>query len=579
MKHFRLHFPYTIKVKFLILAVSVTVLPLIVIAVFSYNSSYEIINKKVSASTANLLSVVNWNINMIIGDIEDISNVILISRDIQENLSASAKNGTSSFEKDSKIKDILISITNNKQYINTVFIGNESMSYFQAKEADPNERHIKYQDVLKTNWYRNIKYQNGKGVWHNGNDLDLFNENLLLYGKLIKNVNTLKPIGVLAIGINKSVFANMFSNLNQTQDSQILILNGDEVVYFNNLTYSHELLNEKNIKEFSSLGKNGSTLKKIENKDYLVSYSTNINTGWKVISMMPNDRIMKESRTVKNLTIIIAGISFLVALVGTFFITSRITRQLKLLRHVIRQIGNREDISNVHFDQKDEVGEIGNEFLKMVKDNEELNINLYKAIVKEKEAELMALQSQINPHFLYNTLDSIFWMAEKIKAKNISRMVICLSRLFKLNLNNGEKITTVKNEFDQISSYLEIQNIRYSNKFLTDINLDPALLEYKMLKLLIQPIVENAIYHGLELKEDTGHIRIEAKEENDNLIFIISDDGIGFDSEQVLINNKGYALKNVNERIKLFYGQEYGITINSEKDRGTEVIINIKKIL
>lgn len=574
----KLHFPYTIKVRFLMLAVVVTIIPLTIIAIFSYINYYDIINKKVSTSTSNLLSVVNWNINMIIGDIEDISNVILISRDIQENLSTDAKDVTSRFVRDSKIRDILISITNNKQYINTVFIGNDTISYSQSKEADKSERQICYNDVIKTNWYKNIKILNGKGVWHNGSDLDLFDGNLLLYGKLIKNVNTLDEIGILAIGINKSVFANMFANVNATQNSQILILNGNEIVYYNNFIYDNQIINNENVAEFAKLKGSGSSVKKISNTDYLISYSTNISTNWKIISIMPTDNIMKESKSINNLTILIAVISFTVALFGTFFITNRITRQLKLLRHVIQKIENKGDVSKIRFAQKDEVGEIGNEFLRMVKNNEELNINLYKAIVKEKEAELLALQSQINPHFLYNTLNSIFWMAEKIKAKNISRMVICLSRIFKLNLNNGEKLISIRNEFEQISNYIEIQNIRYSNKFVTDIKVEPSIMEYKMLKLIVQPIVENAIYHGLELKEGTGHISIVATQGNDNLMFEISDDGIGFESEKVLAENKGYALKNVNERIKLFYGQEYGLSIISEKDKGTTVTIEIKKI-
>jgi two-component system sensor histidine kinase YesM len=194
-------------------------------------------------------------------------------------------------------------------------------------------------------------------------------------------------------------------------------------------------------------------------------------------------------------------------------------------------------------------------------------------MVKEKEAELLALQSQINPHFLYNTLDSIFWMAERAKCKNISKMVLNLSKLFKLSLNNGDKFTTIKREFEHIYTYLEIQNIRYRGKFKTLINIDPDLLDKKIMRLIIQPIVENSIYHGIEPMSGDGLIEINGVQENNTISIVVRDNGIGFNTDE--IETRGYALKNINKRIKLNYGNEYGLLIKSRKNEGTTVTIRI----
>lgn len=164
-------------------------------------------------------------------------------------------------------------------------------------------------------------------------------------------------------------------------------------------------------------------------------------------------------------------------------------------------------------------------------------------------------------------------MAERIGAKNISKMVMSLSNMFKLSLNNGDYITTVRNEIDQVKNYLEIQNIRYNGKFEVAIELEPEIEHIRMLKLLIQPLVENAIFHGIELKESQGNIYIRGRIEGETLVFEVEDDGVGFDP--AVTQPKGYALRNIQERIQLHYGQNHGLRIDSIPGTGTKVTLRI----
>jgi two-component system sensor histidine kinase YesM len=154
-------------------------------------------------------------------------------------------------------------------------------------------------------------------------------------------------------------------------------------------------------------------------------------------------------------------------------------------------------------------------------------------------------------------------------------MAVSLSKIFKLTLNDGKYITTVENEIDQVKSYIDIQNIRFDNKIKYSVDVDPSLLTKKIIKLILQPLVENAVYHGLELKEGNGKIIITGRKANDAMIFEVNDNGVGFDTEEAAGSKQGYALKNINERIKLQYGQNYGMKIESKKDRGTKVTIKV----
>ena len=216
---------------------------------------------------------------------------------------------------------------------------------------------------------------------------------------------------------------------------------------------------------------------------------------------------------------------------------------------------------------------------------------LMEQIITEQEekrkSELKALQAQINPHFLYNTLDSIIWMNENENYEGVSVMVAALARLFRISLSRGNEIISIGDELEHVKSYLTIQKVRYGDKFDYSIDADSTLLSRKTLKLILQPIIENAIHHGVSPLNEKGIIKISVSSESDKILFQVSDNGYGITPEilsELLVQestsyhgsgSSGVGLKNVNERIKLCYGEEYGLEILSEVDVGTTVNIRI----
>ncbi|OJV90643.1 MAG: hypothetical protein BGO39_19665 [Chloroflexi bacterium 54-19] len=292
--------------------------------------------------------------------------------------------------------------------------------------------------------------------------------------------------------------------------------------------------------------------------------------------------------------ILFAAIVF--SLVATWRITKSIYKPIKKLHDVTTTIARQDLEMLVRTDNTDEIAELGMSFNIMVGKIKELLDAKLKEHENLKKAELRALQAQINPHFLYNTLDAIIWMAEAKKIEQVVELVSVLSRFFRITLSKGKDWITVREEIEHVESYLAIQKVRYRDILDYRIEVPDNLLNGEILKLTLQPLVENALYHGIKNKRNGGTIIVRAQQFDDALLQIqIEDNGIGMtqerlseirallegDSDEEVISESGYGVNNVNQRIKLYYGKAYGLTIESEYMRGAcvSVIIPLQRAL
>lgn len=545
-----------------------TIFFIFVAGIITYIGYGNILNNKISSITETLLNTIDWNISIMVNDVRDISTIIQDSQEIQGFLGEHEYTQESHFHQKRLIRNLVTNITTTKDFINMVYVGNENNEYYQQTFSKGDSFNISFDQIYQSGIHKMIQDSEERGTWLKGEDLNLPGNNLLVYVRPIINLNTLEQNGIILIGINSFVFKTML-DVEHKFDSIIAVSGRDHLLYISN-----DNINQANlINNIQSNSEKGNGVDIIGGDKFLVNYITNDFTGWKIIAMLPYSTVMKETYYLLWIALILIIISLIISIIIAITLSNRVTEQLRKLNRVFSDINSKRSVPILYFDENDEIGQIGNEAIKLFHKNEELNRNLYELMVKEKEAELLALQSQINPHFLYNTLDSIFWMAERAKCKNISKMVLNLSKLFKLSLNNGDKFTTIKREFEHIYTYLEIQNIRYRGKFKTLINIDPDLLDKKIMRLIIQPIVENSIYHGIEPMSGDGLIEINGVQENNTISIVVRDNGIGFNTDE--IETRGYALKNINKRIKLNYGNEYGLLIKSRKNEGTTVTIRI----
>lgn len=397
----------------------------------------------------------------------------------------------------------------------------------------------------------------------------------MIYTKLIKDLNSLEPLGVMVIGIDKKVFDDLLESLADLEGSQIIIWQDDEVLY-DSLEGTKSVLYHMNTQERRSFLKSDGLEDIGLNEKMYVKSIVSRESGWTITFATPGNVLYFDKRDTLILFIVIALLTLLVAQSCSYIFTHNITQTIRKLRDYVDSLrkGKKEKIS---FDSKDEIGMIGNEFIRVVEENETLTMNLYKSLYREKEAELQVLQAQINPHFLYNALDSIFWMAEENDATEISETVVALSKMFRLSLNNGEKMTTVSKELELVKNYLKVQKVRYEDKLSVSMEAPDDVMNMVIPKFLLQPLVENAITHGIAVKEGGGNIRISITEDERYVYFAVEDDGVGFDQQLRDVVHSGYALKNIDERVKLTYGEECGVCIKSEKGCGTRAAVRIKR--
>ena len=308
---------------------------------------------------------------------------------------------------------------------------------------------------------------------------------------------------------------------------------------------------------------------------------------WRVVGVSYVDELVDLS--VKAMLRICLGVAatVLAAALGTGWVLSRIlSRPLAALASAMERFEQGAD----HFAYEPvsgtrEVEELSDSFGHMVHRIQHLMATVREEEVNLRKTELKALQAQINPHFLYNTLDSIAWMCEQGRNADAVNMVHALARLFRISISKGHELIPIRKELEHAESYLQIQKYRYKNQFTYDFKVDESCLDCLCNKITLQPILENAIAHGLDLMVEPGHIDVEVCRDGKDILFRVRDDGVGMDEEQVrhILHSEpgdrtGIGIKNVNDRLRIYFGEGYGLRIESEPDEGTCVEIRMPQV-
>ena len=332
---------------------------------------------------------------------------------------------------------------------------------------------------------------------------------------------------------------------------------------------------ELNIDQFKAL-------REMENSGYQFIDRTSNATGWNICVYKPDRLIISSVQPILIIAVVAILVSMFAGITCIHIISEFITKRIKKLQKTMKatETGNLGMV--IENDSADEIGDLINGYNSMSKRLDETVNEVYQSKIKEKEYEMRALQAQINPHFLYNSLSMINWKALEADQEDISHITLALSTFYRTALNKGKNILLVKDEIANIKSYLDIQLAMHDNSFDVVYDIDDSILKYETLNLILQPLLENAIGHGIDVKTDgRGEIRIEGKENGDFLDFTVSDNGVGMTKTQAALilskSSNGYGVSNVNERIKLYYGEQYAVKIDSTPGVGTKVMLHFPK--
>ena len=421
-----------------------------------------------------------------------------------------------------------------------------------------------------------------KPVGRNINNIFQYSaDEVVSMSKAIIDKKTGKCIGVILIDMKLDIIKSVIEYVKPAKTGFVYIVDSNgEIVYspVNEIVYR--------IKgEWIENSSDKILIKRIKDNDYEIIHKNSTYTGWRTVEVFPLNESLKVINSLTYYSILIALVSLFIAEMLAIFFTKSIVKPISKLKSLMKK--TEEGDFDVVFNSKynDEIGELGSAFNNMVREIKNL-INLVQIEGKKKrKAEITILHAQIKPHFMYNTLDTIQWMAKEHDAQDIVDIVGNFTNLLRIGLSAGAEIIKISQEIKHVESYLLIQKIRYEDKLNYEINIKEEILGFSVIKLILQPLVENAIYHGIKEKRGPGYIKINGEIKNGRIYFTIEDDGIGIKEEKLIEINEmlkgktissvvvGYGIFNVNEKIKLTYGEEFGLEYHSVYGQGTTVAL------
>ena len=394
--------------------------------------------------------------------------------------------------------------------------------------------------------------------------------------------------GILLVDMNFSGIEQLFKKINENQSGYVYLMDSNgEIIYHprQKLIYS-DLVVENN--HIAAAYEDGVHEEIFHSESRIVTVKTVGYTGWKIVSVIPTSEFSMNFNQIRFFAGIIIAFTSILMLFGNMIVSHIIANPIKKLENSIKDLENGKLDLDIYVGGSYEIRHLGRTIISVVSQMRQLMDDIVIEQEEKRKSELDALQSQINPHFLYNTLDSIVWMVESERYEEAIAMVTSLANLFRISISKGKTIINIRDEIEHAKSYLSIQKVRYKNRFDISIDIDPEINECSTIKLIVQPLLENAIYHGVGFMDDDGEIIIKGFAKDEDIYIEVIDNGPGMTKEVVrdlLTNNtrihskgSGIGIRNVHQRIQLYFGMDYGLEIESEPDEGTKITIHLPKV-
>lgn len=580
----------SIRNKLIILFIIISIIPFIALGLVIGVTVEKILGEQATKNTYQLIDQVNATFESYITNLQNVSYLISLDTEVNSFFNGMNKE-EQRIREDYSIRQKMQGFTSLYPEIAGIFLINKQGEYISNELFAQSDA-----DLTKEEWYE--KAVENKGIFKiigkpkNRNIISQINykdNEVVTVVRAILDRETQEVTGVILIDLKIRVLGEAMNNIRLGLSGYLMLVDeeGQELYSTNNkrsIPIPQEVLKGEEY---------GAYQKEIGKEKMEFIYQKTPFTQWTTVGVFYVEESVAEVREIKFYLMSFVFFLCLVGVTASYYFSHSISNPITGLMSLMKRVENGNMKIQYKEQRKDEIGKLGQTFNHMISKINSL-ITLNELQEKQKrEAELRSLQAHIKPHFLYNTLDTINWMARKHGAKDVAEVVSSLSSLFRIGLSKGKDIILVKEEIKHIESYLRIQKARYQEKLNYEIVVDPSIEEVKILKLVLQPIVENAIYHGIKERKGAGYIKIDIKEQDDSLYLMVSDDGKGISKENVyLLKEKlhtltildkkekesidfGYGMMNVQARIKLTYGKGYGITLESNADKGTVVTIKL----
>ena len=449
--------------------------------------------------------------------------------------------------------------------------------------SDPGRRLNPWLDRNATPWFADPAYPAGAVVSAARVENLFDNQYQWVISLVLAQPNAPAPAAWLQVDLNYAVIDDLCRKIQLGRSGYVFIVNAaGEIVYHPRQQLVYSGLKAENVSDILRVGE-GQLQARVGGRDLVYTVATSAGTGWSVVAVSYLDELLASARDLGALVIIVALVCLLVTSVLAWRVALRISRPIEALRRSMKAVetGNFEVLIDV--EAPNEVGDLARDCDIAIATVRDLMRQALVDHEAKRRQDLLLLQSQINPHFLYNTLDSIIWMVELGRAPDAIRMTSTLAQFFRLGITRGPHVIPLRHELEHVESYLEIQKMRYGEKLAFTLDVEPELAETPVLKLLLQPLVENALYHGIKERDGPGTIVIHAQRTGDLVTIQVVDDGVGMTNEKLdglLLEPEGaqrdhIGLRNVHERIQLHFGRAFGLSFASVLGQGTTVTVTL----
>lgn len=545
--------------KLTILLVVTSLVPMTVLALYSHGRQSTMVRSSELEDMQSIIEQTRESIDSQTAVYTSLLNYLTYSPDIAEIIKEKDIDNYSAYEKYTEIADPLLSVP--KSYHDAI----KSIQLYAESIKVAHEYTLVPLDKIKEEWWSEGLKDDVRIQWEVNQECKEVAAIRMIY-------NEQKLEAVLCISLDYNKIFQPFSNIMADENGGIVTDKKGTILYKNTNLNVVEQDHSQNIASVLPVIEESCAYTKTESEE----------NNWSFYYFKSKNAISGSVRRILIEEIpLIAGCLLIILFLGLSF--SRVfTRKIEELTKNMDQVNHGSRTVTVNSDSNDEIGILVNSFRNMMDEINRLIDEVYVNKIALKEYELKALQAQINPHFLYNTLSMMNWMAIKSNQMDISKVTLALSTFYRTALSKGEDVVTVENCIQNTQAYLEIQLTMHDNSFTVDWDIDSTIKNEKMPKLLLQPVVENAIEHGIDEKEDDDkNIFLSFKGKGDVVEITVRDNGKGMEQEKaemlVTYQAKGYGLKNVNDRIRLLYGENYGIRIFSEPGVGTTVVMRFPK--
>ncbi|MBU9724798.1 sensor histidine kinase [Diplocloster modestus] len=570
--------------KFRLSVLIIIVVPMILIFSVIFYRSYSELKSKMIENSRISMKQAERSIKSIVEETQYLSLSMLIDDNIQKLCKQyTLKNSTM----DSAKRQLYVSMqdaVNSKSYIDSISISYNSEVLFQYGNKVEKEDGMFEKQAMEIG---------GRAFWTRAYRLQYREKTadphyVISYIRAFMDVSRFnQPIGLQRISINEKELSQTYASLAPDDQSEAFLVGPDGCI----LSALNETLIGRDLRAafpgFEQVlnDDNGYFGTKVNQVGVLVIYQDVEGTDWKLVQAVPRRTLLNSSGSLFLFMLLALLLLIIFSVIFSAIQNHTIIHPIYRLSKELSQVKDGNFDIQVNSNCRDEIGCLTEAFEEMLKRTKELINRVYLSRIQEKESAFKALEAQINPHFLYNVLDSIHWAAIKQKDWEVSDRIEALSELFRHVLNKGDSITTMRAEVNYLQNYLFLQKNKFAGKICVCIDVEEELMECQTLKLILQPLVENAIQHGLAEKDGTGNISVWIERKDGSLFLHVEDDGCGADEDAVRSmiyaeqeTGGAFALKNIHDRVRMRYGEPYGLTFESLEQVGTVVTVRIPEL-